>query len=900
MKPKRLPWITYLVPAGVAALFILLSFTGFYRQAGGRVYDLLLHLRRQVPEQPSILLLDIDDASIARVGVWPWSRDIMADGLILLAEFGARYALFDIEYTEVSPRGIDDSLLRQEIPMRFSQEFSRLQQNVSDLFHALKTGAIAARDAEGYLHDLIGLTEQSKLSLLDLVQMIARDNDRYLGQAARLFGRTYFTVNLLPDEEKVDPALLEEAQRRIALSNLTRSGPDLPAFGGLRPAIRPILAGAAGAGFPNVVGDPDGVLRRIDLVRRHGDRYYAQLALAPLLDWLGNPRLVLSPGSLRLEGALLPDGARRTIAIPLDADGRMLLNWPPKKYLDSYRHLSFYELVLHRRLEANLLHNLQAMEEASFPGMEEGRLLAPYREAQELLRRMLEGEDAAGMKEYRALREDFLRKVDAFLQGGAEGEILGQVEAVLASAEAPEEEKENAEAVGRQTREFFASSRELARELARSRATLREYLPGAFCIIGLTGASTTDIGVTPFEEAYMNVGTHATVLNTILTGLFLAELPGWTAALAALLLAFAVTFALRRLAPHTSILAGLAALAAAVLVIVAFFLVTGIYLALLTPALTVFFTFVSLTIAKLLYTEREKSFLRHAFGHYLSGDVINELIADPQKLNLGGEKKRLTAVFTDVKGFSTFFEQLDPADLVKLLNEYLTEMSNIILDLRGTIDKYEGDAIISFFGAPVPFGDHARNACRAAVRMKKMERLLNERLLAEGLAPSPLLTRIGINTGEMVVGNMGTPKKMDYTIMGSSANLASRLEGVNKQYGTWILAGETTYREGGADFLARRMDRVRVVGIDRPVRLYELLDEKAGADGRLREAVEIFHQGLERFESRDWGAAKKCFQETRRLRPDDGPAAVFLKRCDDFAASPPPATWDGVFNLAVK
>jgi adenylate cyclase len=257
-------------------------------------------------------------------------------------------------------------------------------------------------------------------------------------------------------------------------------------------------------------------------------------------------------------------------------------------------------------------------------------------------------------------------------------------------------------------------------------------------------------------------------------------------------------------------------------------------------------------------------------------------------------------MFTDVKGFSTISEVLDPTALVHLVNLYLTEMSDIILDLRGTIDKYEGDAIISFFGAPVDLPDHARRACMAAIRMKRAEIVLNERFLSEKLAPSELHTRIGINTGEMTVGNMGTLQRMDYTIMGSAVNLAARLEGVNKQYGTWILTSELTQAALGGDFLLRKLDRVRVVGINQPVRLYELIEEKGKAGKSVEEAVGAFHDGLERFEKKDWTGARAIFEEVLRILPGDGPATRYIKSCQDFEAKPPASGWDGVFNLTTK
>jgi len=330
------------------------------------------------------------------------------------------------------------------------------------------------------------------------------------------------------------------------------------------------------------------------------------------------------------------------------------------------------------------------------------------------------------------------------------------------------------------------------------------------------------------------------------------------------------------------------------------FLLSGVYLPMLGPLIMLSLSFLTISGIKFLKTEGEKSFLRNAFSRYLSADVIKQIIDNPDRLNLGGEKKELTAVFTDIKGFSTISEQLDPTDLVKLLNQYLTAMSDTILDLKGTIDQYEGDAIIAFFGAPIEQFDHAYRACLSAVRMKRMERDLNERFMENGMSPSPLQTRVGINTGEMVVGNMGTLQKMDYTIMGNSVNLAARLEGVNKQYGTWILMSEQTRNAAGESFATRQLDRVRVVGIHEPVRLYELIDETEHMDSNTREGLDTFHAALELFEERDWEEAEKLFRAATKLLPEDGPSLFYIERCRKFVSSPPAENWDGVFNLTLK
>ncbi|MQY76283.1 MAG: CHASE2 domain-containing protein, partial [Spirochaeta sp.] len=528
----------------------------------------------------------------------------------------------------------------------------------------------------------------------------------------------------------------------------------------------------------------------------------------------------------------------------------MLINWPKKGFLESFRHMTYYELILNSRLEKNLIHNLKIMESYGFLHyyQGQGRLLEPYLYAENLKQVVMDGGSTAAMGDYLGARGYFFEVVDVFLNSEAEAEILAEIEVILSMEDVTEETKDSYREIKEMALDIFTPTKALIKSLAESRSKLKESLAGAFCIIGHTGTSTTDIGVNPFEKEYMNVGTHASLVNTILSGRFLDEYPWWYSAVIALVLAFSVTLVIRGLKPLPSILVGMAFVVLLSAAQVGFFLITGIYLHLLTPLLAVFFTFIALTLFKFLILEEEKSFLRNAFSHYLSTDVINELISDPDKLNLGGEKKVLTAFFTDVQGFSTISEKLDPTDLVKLLNAYLTEMSDIIMDLRGTIDKYEGDAIISFFGAPIEYGSHARNACLAAVRMKKMESRLNEHFLKESLSPSALLTRMGINTGEMVVGNMGTAKKMDYTIMGNSVNLAARLEGVNKQYGTWVMISEATSQAAGDGFTVRKLDRVRVVGIQEPVRLFELIDEKGSTEAKTKEALQIFQTGLDLFE----------------------------------------------------
>ena len=292
--------------------------------------------------------------------------------------------------------------------------------------------------------------------------------------------------------------------------------------------------------------------------------------------------------------------------------------------------------------------------------------------------------------------------------------------------------------------------------------------------------------------------------------------------------------------------------------------------------------------------------LRNAFSKYLSEEIVEEIVADATKLQLGGIKRHMTAMFTDIRNFASITEALDPEQLVGLLNYYLSSMSDIILEQKGTIDKYQGDAIMAFFGAPNKLQDHALRTCVSAILMKRLENEVNKQIAERGLSQRPILTRIGINTDEMVVGNMGTIKKMNYTVMGNAVNLASRLEGVNKQYGTWIIASENTIKETGRKLLYRKLGWIRVVGIKKTVRIYEILEMYDEAPQSLHTLAELFHIGLNLFESGKWEEAENKFKHVLDLFPEDGPSLLYINRCKQFSVNPPPEDWDGVFDMREK
>jgi len=287
---------------------------------------------------------------------------------------------------------------------------------------------------------------------------------------------------------------------------------------------------------------------------------------------------------------------------------------------------------------------------------------------------------------------------------------------------------------------------------------------------------------------------------------------------------------------------------------------------------------------------RQKAFLKQAFRHYLSGEVIEKILRDPKHLQLGGEKRELTILFTDLAGFSTLSERLGPVELTALLNDYLSEMTDIILEEGGTLDKYEGDAIIAFWNAPLEQPDHAVRACRAALRCQRRLAGLREAYLQRSGAA--LRMRVGLHTGEVVVGNMGSRKRFNYTILGDAANLASRLEGANKAFGTETMVSGSTWRLVSAEFCGRKLADLRVVGRKTAVEVYEL----AGfATDAAPAGWESFAAGLALFRQGAFAEARTVFE---RL-PDDPASRSYAARCEGLAARAP-APWDGVWGLTEK
>ena len=298
---------------------------------------------------------------------------------------------------------------------------------------------------------------------------------------------------------------------------------------------------------------------------------------------------------------------------------------------------------------------------------------------------------------------------------------------------------------------------------------------------------------------------------------------------------------------------------------------------------------------------RERRMITRAFEHYVAPAIVKQMLEDPSKLSLDGEEYDTTIIFTDLEGFSALAERVAPGEVRAHLSRYLTAMTDCLLAEHGTLDRFIGDAILAYFGCPVRDASHPAQACRAALVMQRRMRELNAEWEAAGLPR--LRMRMGLNTGRVVAGNMGTDTVFHYTIIGDAVNLASRLESVNKIYGTDMLAGEETRRLAGDEFVWREIDRVKVKGRATAATIYTLIGQVGDSrepDTRARSSANTTPRGLRSYREREWTRAANYFRSALAIDAADGPSRTMLARCEQYAASPPPETWDGVFELTEK
>lgn len=892
---------------GVFAFVSLLQISGVFEKFEYKFYDVLLGFKKQNTEREEVLLVDIDDLALDKMGDWPWTRDKIANALFYMRELGAQTVVFDIEYLSSSQKSVDMNVY---------------EKMLSD-----------------------GLADSSE------IQKLFVDNDDYFARAIQFFGNSYLTINagnlaIAYGDEELSYSrerflfTAQDDENQLEKKHCAKS--DLE----FSPAVFNFISHATGAGFTNVTIDSDGTRRRIPLFIEYKDGLLAQLSFSPILKTLNPENIKITKHYIILENCqfenLKSSGSqnvqnlsKKTIKIPIDKNGTMLINWLKKPFAQtkivtyddgtseeiideentSFKHCSVFYLWNLGELEKSIVDGLGELQNfAILNGQSEeydvifvaatatlkekiSSLLENYSEISEYKNFILSAMNAYDISgnaiggivddeifdEYFDLRKTFFANLTDFSNSEDFINFINENPELYNFATDFSVNLENFNFYFEEMQKMFAQK---------------------FCIVGNTGSGTTDLGSTPFQNSYPNVGTHANVYNTIMTQDFITQVSWIWAALATAVLTV-LAFAL-----HSNSKVWIQSIWAFSLLIVIISVpiilmrFAGIYVPLISSILIVILSYILIMALRFRSSEKDKKFITGAFSQCLSKDVVDEIIKDPSKLVLGGKNYNMTAIFTDIQKFSAFSELLSAEELVALLNYYLTQMSEIIIEEHGTVDKYEGDAIVAFVGAPVAMSDHAVRACSAAIKMKRAEAKINQeifKIAAKQEKPADIsdtlfsafkimvknnrkiFTRIGLNSGDIVVGFMGSDNKKNYTVMGNNVNLASRLEGVNKQYSTsGILMSDATRKALDENFVVRSLDRVQVVNVKTPIRLYELLGFKSEFNEKLLSYVDDWENAMKLFEDEKYSDALKCFKKLSEQNSKDKVCLYYILLLEEF------------------
>ncbi len=421
----------------------------------------------------------------------------------------------------------------------------------------------------------------------------------------------------------------------------------------------------------------------------------------------------------------------------------------------------------------------------------------------------------------------------------------------------------------------------------------------AIVFVGATAQDLHDQQNVPTSRgvAMSGVEIHASAFDTIASRAWLRPVSGWVEALSLLLIGLMLGLIVPRFRARVS--ASVALVLWIGWIIVAFFAFDrGFLVDIIWPSLVIVFAYGALLLERWIATESQRKTIRGAFSQYVSPSVVETLLRDPSKLKLGGERRRMTVLFSDLRGFTTLSEGLSPEQLVEVLNKYLHEMTQIVFEEQGVLDKYIGDAVMAFWNAPLDQPDHAIRAVRTAVRMRDRLKEMNE---SHAFPPGIVLkVGIGMNTGEMVVGNIGGEMRYDYTVIGDSVNLASRTESLCKEYGVEIIVTESTRKELGDAFLIHRLDRVAVKGKKEPVALFHVMGLATQLDAAKARIAEQYDAALQAYFDREFTQSLALCEAILKDEPEHGPTKNLIGHVKTYLETPPPEGWDGTWVMTKK
>ena len=902
----------------VALLVLLFSQSKVYEQAELVTYDWRFNIRNNIfgplPMNSRLGTIDIDLKSVEMEGRYQdWTRDKYTEVVRILSEYGAMMVGFDVYFIEPSTKLISSEQIN----------------------------------------------ELSKIDSTSVAHLLERaDYDALFERAIEKAGNIYLAQTLVvPHNDLRKAEVLGKMEARTAdqeeaLEMIRRRSPKLmvdpnesPLWRGFdfEPPLKRFRDVTRAFGYAQTVHDVDGARRRYPLVYQYEDIVFPSIALLMACDFMQVPieNAEVHPGShIKLPMAHVTEEIVRDIEIPIDNFGNMNVNWAGgwAECFVHYPHIALRRAG-QREDRQQLLDRIKAVVAAD-PSrarnpLEISRQLASEGFDDRLANRLAVGtwfktanieRAIAGNKDLGA--EEFWRskgvdeptddQLSQYQQIQRNNSIvdllrddpsldLSQLQKML-----PGHERDDIRQSEYFVRTLLSDGLISPQErplyfypyrVFQDRMITRSEVKDKVLFYGLTAPGTSDLSVTPFEGSYPMVGIYPNVLNTILQGRFIKRISPWLNG--ALVIGLGILLSV--IVPRLKVLIAACLIIGVVLIYaaVAFVAFThgGMWLDMIGPMTILVVGYLALTIYGYFIKEREKEFVQGAFGHYLSPAVVDQIMNNPDMVDqLGGEERVMTAFFSDIASFSTISECLTPAELVYFINEYLSEMCEIIEYYGGTIDKFEGDAIVAFFGAPVVYDDHAMRACLSCIDQQKKLIELRQRWNKSGLLPPALQqlrerwekqgrifahVRMGLTSGPMIVGNMGSRGRVDYTMMGDTVNLAARFESGQKMYGTSIMINDLIYEQVRDVVETRKLDRIRVMGKDEPVTAYEVLARKGELSPEKMEVLEIYNAAMDAYENLDFAGARTRFQEALEVDPTDGPSVLYADRCKEYALNPP-------------
>ncbi len=905
----------YLGPL-VGLLVLLFTFTEVYDRAELVTYDWRFNIRNNLfgllPMDPRLGTIDINNLSVGEEGRYQdWTRDKYTEVVQILDRYDASMVGFDVYFIEPITKLVSEAQVQQLGAID--------ADSINRLFESADHDELFRQTIERAENVFLAQTIVVSYDELTAAQLQTKMVERTADKDAALEVIRQHSPRLM-----VDPST----------SSIWRGFDFDPPLKLLRDATR-------GFAYAQTVPDVDGARRRYPLVYQYEDIVFPSIALLMVSDFLQVPinTVEVWPGEyVKLPGAQIAPGQIRDIEIPIDQYGNMNVNWAGKwdETFVHYPHIGL-RWTAQRQHKQDLFKQIKNLVAAdpelrkNLRGLPAALVGAGFTDQKANIKALGTWVQASGM-EQAILQDQSLTAASFWSARGVEAhanqlDLFDQIKRnnrvadllvqnpAISLEELQKELPDYAPSDIAQCEYYIRSilvDAQVPDEMRplffypyieyEGRLLTPDELKDKILFYGLTADGTSDLSVTPFQGSYPMVGIYPNVLNTILQGRYIHNVPLWLDWVIILGLGLLISL----IVPRLRVLHG-AALVLAVVLIYTFisffaFFHLDIWVEMIGPMLTLTIGYLALTIYGYVMEEKEKDFVQGAFGHFLSPVVVDQIVRNPDMINqLGGQERVMTAFFSDIASFSTISERLDPVQLVNFINEYLSDMCDVIEEYGGTIDKFEGDAIVAFFGAPIFYEDHAVRACMSCIDQQHKLVELRQRWKVQGLPPRLeelrdeweaqgrlfAQVRMGITAGPMVVGNMGSRTRTDYTMMGDTVNLAARFESGQKIYGTNIMINDQIYEQVKDQVEGRKLDLLQVMGKEEPVTAYEVLDRKGALSPEMEETLGLYAQGMEAYEAYNFTGARELFERALTISPKDGPSALYADRCEEFAISPP-------------